>query len=270
MDMSPPTPDLELNGVLSELVSSIHASLGDNFLAAYLHGSFAVGDWDIHSDVDFLVAIKHELLDAELADLQTMHARIYNLKSQWAQHLDGSYVPQAVLKCYNGTAQPLLYLDNGSDHLVRSNHDNTQVVRWVVRERGITLAGPHPHMLIDPVSTEALRQEVSATMQEWGQELIANPDKMDNRWYQPFVVLSYCRMLHTLQTGRVESKRAGAQWAQSELDPGWAGLIQRAWAERPDPSVKIGLKADPDDFKRTFDFIAYALNSRSRYDHGGS
>ena len=82
---------------------------------------------------------------------------------------------------------------------------------------------------------------------------------MDNRWYQPFVVISYCRMLHTLHTGRIGSKPAGAQWALGALDRCWADLIELAQAERPNPSLKIQQKADPNDLGRTLEFIEYAL-----------
>jgi predicted nucleotidyltransferase len=50
-----PTAFPDLNEVLRELVSSVQAILGENFCGAYLQGSFAVGDADEHSDVDFIV-----------------------------------------------------------------------------------------------------------------------------------------------------------------------------------------------------------------------
>jgi predicted nucleotidyltransferase len=260
MKTSPPTPDLELNAVLRELVTSVQAILGDNFIGAYLQGSFAFGGWDIHSDVDFLVAIDHEISKTDLAALQAMHARIYDLESNWAQHLEGSYFPKETLRRDDPTRAPLLYLDNTSRELIRSDHDNTRVVRWVVRERGITLAGPDPHELIDPISADDLRQEVLATMRDWAEEIFANRYEIDNRWAQPFIVLSYCRMLHTLQTGRIESKPVGAQWAKKTLDSRWADLIQRAWEERPNPSLKVRQQADPGDLESTLDFIRYALD----------
>lgn len=254
-----PTPDLELNAVLDELVTSSQAALGDNFLAAYLQGSFAVGDWDAHSDVDFLIAIEHDLPDAELPALQAVHARIHSLDSRWAKRLDGSYFPKAILRRGDPTSKPLLYLDNGSRELIRSRHDNELVVRWVVRECGITLAGPDPRELIEPVSADGLRLEVLATMRDWAEDIFAGRYRIDNRWAQPFVVLSYCRMLHTLHTGRVASKPAGAQWAESELNSRWLGLIQRASEERPDPSLKVTQDADPDDLRCTLEFVRYAI-----------
>jgi predicted nucleotidyltransferase len=56
-----PTPYPELNAVLQELVESVQAALGNSFVAACLQGSFALGDFDRHSDVDFIVAIEEEL-----------------------------------------------------------------------------------------------------------------------------------------------------------------------------------------------------------------
>jgi hypothetical protein len=258
------TPDPELNAVLHELVTSIQTILGDNFCAAYLHGSFAISDWDIHSDVDFLVVIEHEVADLDLLALQAMHAKIYGLDSMWAKHLEGSYFPKETLRGADPTRAPLLYLDNGSQELVRSNHDNTLVVRWVVYEYGITLAGPNPKELMDPVSADDLREEVWTTMRDWSKDIFANYYQINNRWAQPFAVLSYCRMLHTLQTGRVGSKLAGAKWAKNALDSHWATLIQCAWEERPNPSLKVQQQADPNNLKSTLEFIEYAITISSR------
>lgn len=250
-----PTPFPELNAVLSEWLSAVQSALGDNFIAAYLQGSFAIGDFDDDSDVDFLVDIRTELPEPQLSELQSTHARIYDLHSPWAKHLEGSYFTEGTLRRCDPTGAQPWYLDNTSKVLVRSRHDNTLVVRWVTRECGIVLAGPDPKTLIDPVTANDLRGEVLRTMREWAEETFDGRYLMDNRWAQPYGVLSYCRMLHTLHTGKIGSKLAGARWAKKALDGQWAGLIERAWDERPNPSLKVGLPADPDDLKRTYDFI---------------
>ncbi len=254
-----PTSFPDLNAVLHELVSSAQAVLGENFLAAYLQGSFGVGDADADSDVDFTIVIAQDLDEAELAALQAMHGRIYELETDWARHLEGSYFPVEWLRREDPAQRRLWYLDNMARVLVRSDHDNALVVRWVTREHGIPLAGPDPRELIDLVQPDDLRREVRAVMREWGQEILENSYSIGNCWAQPFAVLSYCRMLHTLETGRIESKPAGARWAQASLDPRWADLIRRAWAARPNPSLKVRQPADPDEVARTKEFIAYAI-----------
>jgi predicted nucleotidyltransferase len=256
-----PTPFADLNSVLQTFVTKVGQALGDRFVGAYLQGSFAIGDFDEHSDVDFLVAIADELRPPELAALQALHAELFTLPSPWAQHLEGSYFPLAVLRDEAQVGQPLYYLDNTSSVLVRSNHDNTLVVRWMTREQGIVLAGPAPKRLIAPVDSEALRSEIRAVMRDWGGEILANPTRISNRWYQPFVVLSYCRMLHSLQTGTIQSKLAGARWAQDSLSTRWYDLIERAWAERPDPSAKIRQPADPAEVALTLAFVQEAISA---------
>lgn len=188
-----------------------------------------------------------------------MHDQNYQLESPWAQHLEGSYFPIDILRCSEQCTSPLLYLDNYSRELIWSTHDNTRVVRWVLRECGVTLAGPVPAALLDPLPVSELHAEVLETMREWAGEILAGKYPIDNRWAQPFAVLSYCRMLHILACGRVESKLAGVRWAIGALDPGWVDLIQGAWKERPDPTWKCRQPADALDIQRTQAFIRYAL-----------
>jgi predicted nucleotidyltransferase len=93
-----PTPYSELNQVLSDLVSRIQEILGNDFVGAYLQGSLAVGGFDLHSDVDFIVVIDDELSPDHLNALQEMHDQVYQLDSKWAQHLEGSYFPKEILR----------------------------------------------------------------------------------------------------------------------------------------------------------------------------
>ena len=250
-----PTPYPELNTVLETLVNRAKDVLGNNFVGAYLQGSFAVGDFDLHSDVDFIIVTAGELSDNQVESLQIVHERIYCLESQWAQHLEGSYYPKAVLRDLDKRGKKLWYLDHGARSLIRSEHCNTIVVRWVVREKGVTLEGPSPMTLIDPIPVESLRREILEVISDWGKEIIANPARYNNHFYQTLIVLSYCRMLHDLYTGSPGSKVAGAEWAKANLDVSWSTLIDRAWFGRPDPASSVRRPADPEDFESTLKFV---------------
>jgi predicted nucleotidyltransferase len=265
MDAIAPTADQAVNALLTELVQNVQHILDHNLIAAYLHGSFAVGDWDSDSDIDFLVVTETDVTATELAALQAMHARVYALPTAWAQHLEGSYAPQATIRQIQPPHQQFLFLDNTSDHLVWSPHDNTQYLRWVVRTHGITLVGPAPDTLIDPVDANALRQEALTRMHSWADQIFSAPEQMNNRWYQPYAVLSYCRMLYTVATGTAISKPAGARWAQQQLDHRWAGLIAQAWDERPNPSLKAQQAADPKAVQLTLAFIQEILGVADKY-----
>jgi predicted nucleotidyltransferase len=177
-----PTPYPDLNAVLQELVSTVQRALGSNFAAACLQGSFAVGDFDQHSDVDFIVALNNPLSDLEVDALQAMHARIDNLDCTWAQHLEGSYFPRDILRSCSRRDELLWYLDNGHRTLERSKHSNTVVVRQVVREYGVRLAGASPDALVDPIPVETLRHEIRTTITDWRQEVFAEPQHFNN-WF---------------------------------------------------------------------------------------
>lgn len=266
-----PTPYPELNAVLRELVESAQAILQDGFVAACLHGSFSVGDFDRHSDVDFLIVVKHELTDEQVQSLQAMHGRIYDLECPWAQHLEGSYIPKEVLRRAPRPGETLWYIDNGSRVLILSTHDNTLVVRWQAREKGVALAGPEPATLIDPVPVDALRREIRAVMHDWGREILSDPERINNRFYQTFAVLSYCRMLHSLHAGRIGSKREGAEWVKATRpDPRWQDLIDRAWLGRPNPAISARQSADPEDLRRTLEFVRYILAESAAYADEGA
>jgi hypothetical protein len=245
--------------VLDELVSRMQEILGGGLVGAYLQGSFALGDFDAHSDVDWIAVVEEALTAGQVEALQGMHEQVYHLDSAWARHLEGSYYPRAILRQPAKRGLDLWYLDHGARSLIRSDHCNTLLVRWVVRERGVALAGPPPETLVAPISTEALRAEMLQTLTTWGQEILDDPARYNNRFYQSFIVLSYCRMLHDLQRGYPGSKREGAAWAKTALDPAWSDLIDGAWGGRPDPARKVREPADPDDFARTQRFVEYAM-----------
>ena len=260
-----PTPYPDLNGVLRKLIDGVQAALGCHFVAGCLQGSFAVGDFDEHSDVDFIVVTRGALHDEQVDALQDLHGRIYDLEEPWAQHLEGSYFPVDVLRACSRRGEELWYLDHGSRSLIRSVHCNTAVVRQVVRERGIRLAGPDPATLVDPIPVRCLRDEMYTTMRDWGREILARPEAWRNRFYQGFIVLNYCRMWCDLTTGTIGSKRRGAEWAKARLKPAWADLIDRAWTTRPDPVVSVRQPADPDDFEQTLRLMEWIIETSRRF-----
>lgn len=283
-----PTPYPDLNAVLAHLLEGAQRLLGDNFVGAYLQGSFAVGDATEFSDCDFIIVTARDLTPEELPPFQALHAAIHELPyAYWRTGLEGSYVPAAILRRWSTEprdppgepraadwgdpglsgagprAYPLWYLDHGAKTLVRSEHDNSQVVRWCLREKGVTLAGPPPRDLIDPVPPAALRAEIRQTMDLC---LSLDLEPMGLVAWQAFWVGLFCRMLHTLATGAVWSKKASFAWAAGALDPQWRGLIERAAAVRKGDAAQSGRPADPAEAAATRAFALYARDYAEKAD----
>ncbi|HWF01711.1 MAG TPA: aminoglycoside adenylyltransferase domain-containing protein [Caulobacteraceae bacterium] len=276
-----PTPFPELDAVLATLAEGARERLGDNFAGAWLQGSFAVGDADLSSDVDFIVGVRRDLGAGEVERLDALHEAIFAMPVEpWRHRLEGSYVPLDHLRaqtpaprdppdeargpdwrdpCLAGQGPeryPFWHLPHGAPKLVRSEHGNTRVVRWCLREKGVTLAGANPRRVVDPVDTAALRAEVQANM---GVYLARGLQPMATIFHQAFFVVLYCRMLHTLATGRVGSKKAGAEWAAAHLDPRWRELIVRSQAERQWDEPRRLAPPDPADVEATHAFAAWAV-----------
>jgi len=257
--MSAPTPYPELNGVLARLLRGTQGALGPDLVALYLQGSFALGDFDEHSDCDFVVAVREPLSAVQVDALQAVHARVFDRPEGWAQHLEGSYFPVEVLRSIDRRGEQLWYVDHGARRMSRSTHCNTIVVRQTVREHGVVLHGPAPSMLVDPIPLARLRGEMLATMCDWAAQIRADPEAWNNRFYQGLIALTYCRIWCDLTLGSVGSKRRGAAWAKPQLQPTWADLVDRAWATRPDPYTSSRTPADPDDYAATLDLMDWIV-----------
>lgn len=152
-----PTPFADLNALLGELVAGARRALGPDFVGAYVQGSFALGDADVHSDCDFLIAVARPIAPAQEAALPAMHDELPTRPGRWTTDLEGSYAPVDDLRSLAALGRPWLYVDRGHRSMEGSLHCNTEVVRWILREHGIVLAGPPPDALVEPVPPDVLR-----------------------------------------------------------------------------------------------------------------
>ena len=216
----------ELNELLGQIVPQIKSILGDNFVGAYLQGSFALGAADMYSDCDFLIVARRALTPAQEKSIRKLHADIRTRPGHWVHHLEGSYAPQDELRSLSGLGKKWLFIDQGhsGSEMEWSTHCNTEVVRWTLREHGVTLAGPNPKELVDEVDPDVLRTKMREEVQDFLPGMLTWI-KLDSPWAQRYAVTTLCRILYTLETGQVASKRASLLWAKDNLDPQWQDLI---------------------------------------------
>jgi hypothetical protein len=279
-----PTPYRGVNAAVAELTSRVRAALGDNLIGVYLHGSFALGDFNRNSDVDVLVAIERDIETHQIEPLQALHGALFDdLPKPWGQRIELSYAPAAMLRRFAFTprdppdapragdwidpatgapprAYPFWYLNNGARELVRSEHDNSRVVRWVTREAGVTLAGPAPASLIDAVAPDDLRAEI-AEMLAFVARRCSEPDGVGEAWVQTFFVTLCCRALYTLETGAITSKQSATTWAAAHLDARWRPLIETAWTNWRDGRASLAGPANPRAAAETLALVRFAASA---------
>jgi hypothetical protein len=103
----------------------------------------------------------------------------------------------------------------------------------MVREKGVTLFGPPPHEIIEPISKEEFIQAVKIQAGEWRDWM----NTIETRPSQAYAIITLCRALYAMRVGEQTGKRQAALWAAEEL-PAWSDLIQNAlvwrrnWAEQ--------------------------------------
>ena len=251
------TPFPEINAILQELLKDVQGILGSHFVGMYLEGSLANGDFDQDSDIDFIVVVDDEVSEDFFSALYAMHERFNLMDTQWSTNLEGSYISQYALRHHDPKHANHPNMERGfGERLKMVYHDETWVIhRYILRERGITITGTAPKILVDPISPNELRQAMLPTLHGWATQILNNPNEIIHRGYQSLTVLSLCRILYTLQFGDIVSKAKAATWAKETLDEKWNKLIDEAWIGRHNPQ----LLASTDDINQTLDLIRYAL-----------
>jgi hypothetical protein len=249
----------DVNQLLERLRADLIATLGEQLVGLYLHGSLATGSFTPgRSDIDFLVVTATELSDAQRAALIRMHAAITHSGLAWADRLEGSYIPRAALRRYDPQRAHHLALRMDGSFAIDHHASDWIIQRHVIREQGITLAGPPPADLIDPVAPDDLRRAQIGILNEWWRPQLTDQHRLVSDEYQAYAILTMCRALYTLHHGRIATKQTAADWvAQSDLGQPWTALIERALTWR----LGITLDALPE----TLDLIRATLAYSEQY-----
>ncbi len=251
-----PTQFAELNTVLTRLVDGARRALGDDFIGAYLVGSFALGDADIHSDCDFIVATGGPISVAQEQALRRLHRAFPSEDGHWNRHLEGSYAPVDDLRRLDALGRDWLFVDHGHAEMERSPHCNSPEHRWTLRHHGLVLTGPPRDEFAD-VPPAVLRDKMRSEIPVFMAELASWIRMEDIAWAQRYAVTTLCRMLFTFHHGTLTSKRKALLWAARELDPRWRELVMRAEQERVRGWDPADLPA-PELLEQTYQFAEYA------------
>jgi hypothetical protein len=234
MKTTSPTPYPAINGIVSLLLVNAKEILGDQFVGMYLYGSLSSGDFNPEtSDVDFLVVTTETLSEKKIAELESMHQRIWASGLKWVPRLEGAYIPQKDIRRQepNNARCPTInegkfYMDKpGSDWIIQ---------RHIVRECGVVLAGPVPKTLIDPVTPDKLQGAVLEILEKWWFPMIDDASWLREHGsnYHGFTVITMCRALHALKYGTIVSKPVAIRWAKENLGSQWLKLIDQAVASQ--------------------------------------
>jgi predicted nucleotidyltransferase len=251
-----PTNYSDVNKILNLLLASVREILGNQLVGMYLYGSLSSGDFNPESsDIDFLVVTTSTLSDKAIAELRSMHQRIWKSGLKWASKLEGSYIPKRDIRRHDPHSAPCPTVNEGKFYLDKRGSDWI-IQRHVIREQGTVLAGPDPKTLIDPISPEDIRRAVKGVLQEWWFPMLEDPSWLKNHGseYHAFAILTMCRALYALKHGTIVSKPMAARWAQKELGERWSQVIERSLAQQAGSE-------DRDLYNESLEFIRFTMKT---------
>ncbi len=228
-----PTPYPDVNSALQDLLAQIEAILGGSFIGMYLYGSLAQGDFNYDkSDIDFIVITESDVTDAQFGLLEGMHTALRTSGSYWAEKIESAYIQKDALNLPSSHSVKYPQLEKGRDFAREPLEIGWPFQRYVLRNQGIVIAGPHPAKLMAPVPSQELSEAAIAIISMWQHARRTDPSWLE--WVrqapsQRFVVVTLCRTLYTLEHGTVASKAVATQWAQETLHRRWAQLTARSF-----------------------------------------
>ena len=223
-DMKESTDYPHVNALLDHLVSQMQTILGPKFVGLYLFGSLVMGDYDDGtSDVDLLAATSSDIDQAEFEALKKMHEDIVAKDPRWDNHIEVAYLSLEALKTFKIRSSPIGIISPGEPFHIKEAGKDWLVNWYFVREKGVTLFGPPPKSIIEPISKDEFIQIVKDHAGYWRER----SDDMRSRPGQSYAILTMCRALYTITNGEQVSKRQAALWAAKQL-PEWSTLINNA------------------------------------------
>ena len=225
-----PTPYADINQLLELLLSGIQKILGEKLIGLYLYGSLVIGDFDPNiSDIDLVAALSSDIDDKEFGALQKMHDDFAKKYKEWDDRIEVCYISVAALHAVRSRTSQIANISPGEPFHRRESSIEWLTDWYVVREKGITLFGPSPKTIIEPISKDEFIRSVKANAKAWRVWI----NDMHNRKSQAYAILTLCRALYAYKNGEQVSKKQAALWAEQEL-PEWSKLIQNALLWRED------------------------------------
>src|SRR6266496_5041996 len=224
-----PTPYADINELLEILLSEMQKILGEKLIGFYLYGSLVIGDFDpTISDIDLVAALASDLDVKEFEALQKMHVDFAHQHKEWDDRIEVCYISVAALQTVKTGTSQVANISPGEPFHKRETSIEWLISWYVVRETSITLFGPSPQTIIEPISKDEVLQVIRTHAKAWDEWIY----DMHNRKSQAYAILTMCRALYTLKYGEQVSKKQAALWAEKEF-PAWASLIENAllWRE---------------------------------------
>src|SRR5213596_1977677 len=213
--------------LLDHLARQLQADLGRNVVGLYVYGSLTQHAFDVRrSDVDCVAIIRRRVSPVVVSRLRTSFRRLSGRHS-WMRRLQLTILIQRELLQFNGDGWLYQF-----GRLSRTGSDGNPIIWANILESGQVVFGADPHTFVPPITPALMRAALEREIGYLRTELVT---KSASVWrsraaYRRYAALTACRILYTLETGRVAPKRTAAAWALRRLPSVHRAIVRRAIA----------------------------------------
>lgn len=214
---------LSIKPFLQDYTKMLQLTFPDTVQGAYLLGSAVMDAFnDQRSDINCLVLLSRTLKPRELRQLKRMHKRLIDFNPM-ARRLDAGYCTGRAM--IDGDTRCPSFV-NGKWH---GMHAVSQVSIIELKASGVSLLGLDRRDELPAADPQRLRLEMAWNLNRyWGPKASLQPWRFWLDEPVEFAVLTVCRILYTLETNQVISKREAARWGMANLPDQWQPLIREA------------------------------------------
>ncbi len=246
-----PSVENEITALLQELLKKLQANLLDSFIGLYVGGSIANNSFNRNtSDIDCYIITTEPLPKNTISEIETIHHELYSSQALYVKKIEASYIAQNDLQNFNPeNTRP--YFNEGRLYL--APYGNNFIIELsILREKGITISGPHIKDLIKEISPKQLQLAIKKNLNEYWRVMLTDLEKLNRSDYQVFAIFTMCRTLYSLETGLITSKTKAAEWVINKHNAAWSDLIQKALTWKPESELN--------QLKETQQFIKFVLD----------
>lgn len=243
----------EIINLLSDLKKELVDSFKANILSIYLHGSITTGDFrGESSDIDYLVVIGKEFSSDEVELLSKIHKKLIAKHEYLGRKLEGSYLLESELKNIEPPIRERLYFN---DEYLRYEKYGSEWIfeQYSLSKFGVELYELNKSRIFTQVPEDNIKKaSINLLMNEW-KPRVENSEYIWTNEYLAYGVLTVCRIIYSLETGKMKSKTGSARYVLDKYDGKYIKAIEESLKWKIDDNFKAKDEA--------INFIADMINN---------
>lgn len=206
---------------LIKIGEDLNTILGENFFGFYIYGSLTYGGFrPKSSDLDCVAVTKKVFNRKEFDSLSKWYSRLLKEESQLAKRLEIAFAVKKIVFKDNSKRTAVIHKGEFNK---RADSDANNPITWLnIKETGITVLGPDPETFVPDITKIILKDALKKEFKY----IVDRPDKFFSEdWSKVYVILTFCRIVYTLKTGKIKSKKSAAEWCLENLPKKYHPII---------------------------------------------